>query len=43
MRRRQGKRHLNRRKNSKRLRRLGQGVLCAKVDEPAIKENLPFL
>jgi large subunit ribosomal protein L35 len=43
LRRRQGKRHLNRRKNSKRLRRLGQGTLVAKVDEAAIKENLPFL
>lgn len=42
MRRRQGKRHLLQNKSRKRKRSLGKGVLVAKVDVPAIKENLPF-
>jgi len=42
MRRRQGKRHLNRRKNSKRLRRLGQPAMVEKCDEKNIKMDLPF-
>lgn len=42
LRRRQGKRHLNRRKNAKRLRRLGQSTLAAGCDEKRIKANLPF-
>ncbi|MEM9017315.1 MAG: 50S ribosomal protein L35 [Verrucomicrobiota bacterium] len=42
LRRKQGKRHLNRRKNAKRMRRLGQPVLAAKCDEKNIKANLPF-
>jgi large subunit ribosomal protein L35 len=42
LRRKQGKRHLNRRKNAKRLRRLGQSTLVAKCDEAAIKANMPF-
>ncbi len=42
LRRKQGKRHLNRRKNSKRLRRLGQPALVAKCDEKNIKMDLPF-
>jgi len=42
LRRKQGKRHLNRRKNSKRLRRLGQSTLVAKSDEKNVKMDLPF-
>lgn len=42
LRRRQGKRHLNRRKNAKRLRRLGQAATVAKCDEERIKADLPF-
>lgn len=42
IRRKQGKRHLNRRKNSKRMRRLGQSALVAKCDEKNIKMDLPF-
>jgi len=42
LRRKQGKRHLNRRKNAKRLRRLGQPTLAAKCDEKNIKMDLPF-
>ena len=42
LRRRQGKRHLNRRKNSKRLRRLGQAAVVAKCDEDNIKAEMPF-
>jgi len=42
LRRRQGKRHLNRRKNSRRLRRLGQPALVSKADEKNIKMDLPF-
>ncbi|MCB1236638.1 MAG: 50S ribosomal protein L35 [Verrucomicrobiae bacterium] len=42
VRRRQGKRHLARRKNSKRLRRLSQGALVSPADEANLKENLPF-
>ena len=42
MRRRQGKRHLNRRKNSKRLRRLAQGTTVAKCDVPNLKADMPF-
>jgi len=42
LRRKQGKRHLNRRKSSKRLRRLGQGTLVSPADEKALKMNLPF-
>jgi len=42
LRRKQGKRHLNRRKNAKRLRRLGQPALVAKCDEKNIKMDLPF-
>ncbi len=42
LRRKQGKRHLNRRKNAKRLRRLGQPALVAKCDESRVKANMPF-
>ena len=42
LRRRQGKRHLNRRKNSKRLRRLGQAATVAECDAPNIKADMPF-
>ncbi len=42
LRRKQGKRHLNRRKSSKRLRRLGQATLVSPADEKALKMNLPF-
>lgn len=42
LRRKQGKRHLNRRKNAKRLRRLGQSTLVAKADEKNVKADLPF-
>jgi large subunit ribosomal protein L35 len=42
LRRRQGKRHLNRRKNSKRLRRLGQTATVAACDAPNIKADMPF-
>jgi large subunit ribosomal protein L35 len=42
VRRRQGKRHLLRRKNAKRRRRLGQTALVAKCDIPNIKADLPF-
>lgn len=42
IRRRQGKRHLLQNKNRKRKRSLGKGVLVARVDVPAIMENLPF-
>lgn len=42
LRRRQGRRHLNRRKNSKRLRRLGQTATVADCDVANIKEDLPF-
>jgi large subunit ribosomal protein L35 len=42
LRRKQGKRHLNRRKNSKRLRRLGQAALVSPADEKNVKMNLPF-
>ncbi|MAB77267.1 MAG: 50S ribosomal protein L35 [Verrucomicrobiales bacterium] len=42
LRRKQGKRHLNRRKNAKRMRRLGQSTLAAKCDEKNIKADLPF-
>ncbi|MCB1229208.1 MAG: 50S ribosomal protein L35 [Verrucomicrobiae bacterium] len=42
LRRKQGKRHLNRRKNSKRLRNLGQSALVAKCDEARVKAEMPF-
>ena len=42
LRRRQGKRHLNRRKNAKRLRRLGQAATAAECDAPNIKAEMPF-
>ena len=42
LRRRQGKRHLNRRKNSKRMRRLGQAATAAECDVPNIKAEMPF-
>ncbi|MEM7700111.1 MAG: 50S ribosomal protein L35 [Verrucomicrobiota bacterium] len=42
LRRKQGKRHINRRKNAKRLRRLGQAALVAPCDEKNIKQDLPF-
>ncbi|HQZ27209.1 MAG: 50S ribosomal protein L35 [Verrucomicrobiales bacterium] len=42
LRRKQGKRHLNRRKNSKRLRRLGQSALVSPADEKNVKMNMPF-
>lgn len=42
LRRKQGKRHLNRRKNAKRMRRLGQSSLAAKCDEKNLKADLPF-
>jgi len=42
IRRRQGKRHLLRRKNAKRRRKLGQATLVAPCDEARVKENLPF-
>jgi len=42
IRRRQGKRHLMRRKNAKRRRRLGQATLVADCDVPNIKADLPF-
>lgn len=42
IRRRQGKRHLLRRKNAKRRRRLGQAALVADCDVPNIKADLPF-
>lgn len=42
LRRKQGKRHLNRRKNAKRLRRLGQPTLVAKCDEARVKAEMPF-
>jgi large subunit ribosomal protein L35 len=42
IRRKQGKRHLLRRKNAKRRRTLGQATLVAKCDEPNIKADLPF-
>lgn len=42
LRRRQGKRHLNRRKNSKRLRRLGQSTTVADCDVKNIKADMPF-
>jgi len=42
LRRKQGKRHLLRRKNAKRRRNLGQAVLVSKADEKDIKADLPF-
>ncbi|MEM1441694.1 MAG: 50S ribosomal protein L35 [Verrucomicrobiota bacterium] len=42
LRRKQGKRHLNRRKNAKRMRRLGQSTLVADCDEKNVKMDLPF-
>ena len=42
IRRKQGKRHLLRRKNAKRRRNLGQAALVAKCDEDNIKADLPF-
>jgi large subunit ribosomal protein L35 len=42
LRRKQGKRHLNRRKNSKRLRRLGQSALVSPADEKNVKMNMRF-
>ena len=42
LRRKQGKRHLMRRKNSKRRRRLGQATLVAPSDEKNVKADLPF-
>ena len=42
LRRKQWKRHLNRRKNSKRLRRLGQSALVSPADEKNVKMNMPF-
>ncbi|HRX53095.1 MAG: 50S ribosomal protein L35 [Verrucomicrobiales bacterium] len=42
LRRRQNKRHLLRRKNSKRKRRLGQPALVAECDHRRMKENMPF-
>ncbi len=42
LRRKQGKRHLNRRKNSKRLRRLGQAATVAACDVKNIKADMPF-
>ncbi len=42
LRRKQGKRHLNRRKNSKRLRRLGQAATVADCDVKNIKADMPF-
>ncbi|MDF1811627.1 MAG: 50S ribosomal protein L35 [Verrucomicrobiales bacterium] len=42
LRRKQGKRHLMRRKNSKRRRRLTQATLVSKADEKDIKADMPF-
>lgn len=42
LRRKQGKRHLNRRKNAKRLRNLGKATLVAKCDEARVKAEMPF-
>jgi large subunit ribosomal protein L35 len=42
LRRRQGRRHLNRRKTSKRLRRLCHPAIVASGDAANIRENLPF-
>lgn len=42
LRRKQGKRHLMRRKNSKRRRSLGQATLVSPADEKDIKADLPF-
>ncbi|MEO0413995.1 MAG: 50S ribosomal protein L35 [Verrucomicrobiota bacterium] len=42
LRRKQGKRHLMRRKNSKRRRSLGKAALVAPSDEKNIKADLPF-
>jgi large subunit ribosomal protein L35 len=42
LRRKQGKRHLLRRKNAKRRRNLGQPCLVAKCDEANIKADMPF-
>ncbi|NNE94312.1 MAG: 50S ribosomal protein L35 [Verrucomicrobiales bacterium] len=42
LRRKQGKRHLMRRKNAKRRRHLSQSVLAAKCDEKNIKAEMPF-
>ena len=42
LRRKQGKRHLLRRKNSKRKRGLRQAALVSPADEKDIKADLPF-
>lgn len=42
LRRKQGKRHLLRRKNAKRRRNLGKPCLVAKCDEANIKADMPF-
>lgn len=42
LRRKQGKRHINRRKNRKRLRRLGQAATAAECDVKNIKADMPF-
>jgi len=42
LRRKQGKRHLMRRKNAKRCRGLRQAAVVAECDMPRIKENMPF-
>ncbi|MCH1409091.1 MAG: 50S ribosomal protein L35 [Verrucomicrobiales bacterium] len=42
LRRKQGKRHLNRRKNAKRMRRLGQPTLVSKADEKNVKAEMQF-
>jgi len=42
LRRKKGKRHINRTKNAKRMRRLGQPALVDKSIEKTIKANMPF-
>ena len=42
LRRKQGKRHILQNKNRKRKRNLGKVALVAKVDESAMKANMPF-
>ena len=43
LRRKQGKRHIMRTKNSKRRRRLGQSAVVSAADAANIKKELPFL
>ncbi len=42
LRRKQGKRHLMRRKSSKRRRDLGQAALVSPADEKNVKADMPF-